>query len=421
MAGVGDDASPLWPMTKMRQAIASRASAGLRPPKLGYAAILSTGGMNPVHRGHVQLLLQAAKRLETIGYSVVGLWLSPSHDGYLQPKARGLGTIGLSAPFRLEVAQRAVAPEDLVDAAGWEVNYPGRWPDFPEVSEALQDELARQPEANELWPGKRPCVFYACGTDHAEKCGLTRGLRPSDGIGVVIVPRAGDSVPAERPDKLVRVASPASDAVAALSSTRVREAVEKKDLEYLSQALPPGAVEFLLRPSLEEHQRFPRDFELLGLDTTATSSPPRRRRIYISLSALLCGWDQEGEKLLEELPEAKLSWLSPQSRITSMLTQSTSPSGNSSSQRRGAARCFSSNPPTSSTTEHSSMGTLLRSTGPQSGFSSVGILSRTAFTLRCCLILRGGRPSSTDRRASSRKTSVLSSRTSKMALTIMLR
>merc|ERR1711959_745835 len=100
---MGVDASP-WPLGKMRSALAS-ARLYAQPPN-GFAVVLTTGGMNPLHRGHVQLLHQAAQRLNVAGYGVVGMWISPSHDGYLLPKAKALGTFGFTAPFRIELARR---------------------------------------------------------------------------------------------------------------------------------------------------------------------------------------------------------------------------------------------------------------------------------------------------------------------------
>merc|ERR1719502_798864 len=144
--------------------------------------------MNPVHKGHAQMLHQARERLEKEGYSVIGAWLSPSHDSYVLPKAASFGTPGLRADFRLELARRAVEDDDLVDVSSWEAKQEGRWPDYPVVAGALQQELRRHTE------GKGATVFYVCGTDHFKKCGLHLGMR--GGIGVVAVPRcASDGQP----------------------------------------------------------------------------------------------------------------------------------------------------------------------------------------------------------------------------------
>merc|ERR1719401_115270 len=98
--------------------------------------------MNPLHLGHAQLLRQATERLDRAGFRVVGAWLSPSHDAYVQPKAKHFGAVGLSAEFRLEVARRMVLEDPLIAVGAWEAQRPGSWPDFPEVCEALQSFLA---------------------------------------------------------------------------------------------------------------------------------------------------------------------------------------------------------------------------------------------------------------------------------------
>merc|ERR1719401_1470795 len=115
--------------------------------------------MNPVHRGHVQLLHQARARLEEQGFIVIGMWLSPSHDGYVQPKAKALQTVGLTSAFRLEVARCAVSEDQLVSIGAWEAQQPGKWPDFPEVTSALDAEMGKLHQQGLL--KARPTVFYA--------------------------------------------------------------------------------------------------------------------------------------------------------------------------------------------------------------------------------------------------------------------
>jgi len=237
----GGEEPPNWPRLKRE----GRSDV----PKKGLAVLLGTGGMNPVHLGHVQMLHQAAARLEAEGYGVVGAYLSPTHDNYLQPKAQRLRTIGLSGSFRLEVARRTVEHDSLVSASGWEIAQRS-FVDFPDVAHVLQDEL----------PEKR--VFYVAGTDHAERCGLLGGMGGK--IGLVIVPREGDSVPEEVYGQ-VYVAAPAGGDVASFSSTEVRNALQRRDLDYVSKALSPLAAKFLLDPSPEEKQRFEADFSKLGL------------------------------------------------------------------------------------------------------------------------------------------------------------
>jgi len=331
---MADSGAEPWPLAKFRAALAQAASEGAKPPK-GFAVVLTTGGLNPAHLGHVQLLHQARNRLEKVGYKVVGLWLSPSHDAYLQPKAKSLNTIGLSAGFRLEVSERAVAGDPLVAIGHWEAKQPGYWPDFPEVSEALQAHLAALPETELLLRAggaSRVQVFYACGTDHAAKCGLYRGLRPDAGIGIVVVPRQGEAARGENPGRMVYVAEPSEGDVASFSSTKVRAAIASSNFDQVASAMSPKAATFLLQPKLEEHSRFLDDFAKLGVtppseeklasfpdDLAHCGGTPQPRRIYVSLSSLMREWDGKGFELLKEIPSnalfffgSKRSWVFPE-------------------------------------------------------------------------------------------------------------
>lgn len=215
------------------------------------AALVTTGAMNPMHAGHKLMLKQAAVRLEKEGFRVIAAYASPSHDGYVQPKARSLGVLGLSADFRKEVARLTVEDDDLVEMASWEADYKGHWPDFPDVARNLDETLRRGLQ--------HPVqVFFVCGTDLFEKCGLCGGL---GGIGVVVVPRSGDQVPRELPSRKVFVAEQASAAIGKLSSTKVREALAKGDTAYLEASLPPQVAKLLLEPTQDQMASFSRDLE----------------------------------------------------------------------------------------------------------------------------------------------------------------
>ena len=201
---------PPWPLGKLHAAL--RASAGSAPAK-GYAVLLTTGAMNPVHRGHAQQLHQAGERLNAAGYQVLAAWLSTSHDNYVRPKCARLRTVGLSAPFRLELARRALEGDDLVSVGAWEATKEGTWPDFPVVAGSLQETLRSHRDHRGLQ------VLYVCGTDHFRKCGLHTGMR--SGIGVVAVPRGGGGPTGhEKPDKAVFIARGAEGEVAGYSSRR---------------------------------------------------------------------------------------------------------------------------------------------------------------------------------------------------------
>merc|ERR1711972_259159 len=106
-----------------------------------------------------------------------------------------------------------------------------------------------------------PAVFYACGTDHADKCELYQnGI--SGVHGVVVVPRQGDKVKKEKPP-LVFYAEPAEGEVASFSSTKVRSAIAAKDYDYIATSMSASVAEFLLMQA-EEYDRFPSDASVDG-------------------------------------------------------------------------------------------------------------------------------------------------------------
>jgi hypothetical protein len=161
-------------------------------------------------------------------------------------------------------------------------------------------------------------VFYACGTDHASKCGLSRG---NASFGVVIVPREGEALPAEKPDRHVFVAEAAQGEIASLSSTKVRAALKSKDQEFVASALSPEAAKFILSPTDDELRQFAADFQKLGVKTATNrtcSSSPEPRQVFISLSSLMSNFDRKGDALLQQIPSnalfffgSKRSWVFP--------------------------------------------------------------------------------------------------------------
>jgi hypothetical protein len=76
--------------------------------------------------------------------------------------------------------------------------------------------------------------------------------------GVVVVPRKGDSLPAEVPGK-VFVAEECTGEVASFSSTKVRNAVAQGDTEYVSKAMSPQAAALLLNPNPEQKKCYKDD------------------------------------------------------------------------------------------------------------------------------------------------------------------
>mmetsp|Transcript_16671 Transcript_16671/g.67225 ORF Transcript_16671/g.67225 Transcript_16671/m.67225 type:complete len:249 (-) Transcript_16671:1448-2194(-) len=230
------------------------------------------------------MLVSARACLEARGYVVVGAYLSPSHDAYVGPKAARLGTAAFSAALRLELTRRAVRDVPRVAVAAWEATRPGAaWPNFPDVCEALRDDLvaASSTKSGDDDAAKKegiPAVVYVCGGDHAVKCGLldaeTR-RHVAWCAAIVVVPRDDtdaaslvhhpeeDDDSAESSARLF-VAAPAAGGVAGYSSTKVREALARRDARRLEAYLGSReAAAFLLDPSPEDRRTYAADFEMI--------------------------------------------------------------------------------------------------------------------------------------------------------------
>lgn len=261
-----------WPMQRLHHALPGAHRE--RPA----CVLLTTGAMNPPHKGHAQLLRQARERLEGAGYQVWAAWMSPSHDGYVGPKAISKRTVHLSSKLRLHLAHLLVLGDPFVAVGYWEASKKGSWPDFPQVAEELQRTLKRLVDDQaELMPTLNlllgesgwPRVFYACGTDHAERCGLYDGFgRFCADVGVVVVPRQDEAPEPERPPE-VFVASAAPGEVAGFSSTKIRESFQiagKDEHAYLCNAICEAAADFMIGwGQLSWFEEFRTDFEKLHL------------------------------------------------------------------------------------------------------------------------------------------------------------
>ena len=216
-----------WPVDKIAGNLA-RASRGRR------CVLLTTGALNPVHRGHVAMFDRTRDVLESeYNIDVVGGFLSPSQDTYLSGKHGG-GTF-FPAVQRLALCAAATQDHPFLAVASWESSVSGHWPDFPEVTATLERVL------DERFPGEGIGVIYLCGQDHfryAARAGLP---------GVAVIARAGRAERSDAARTIYAVPTAADDPCGQMSSTRVREALQNDDLQTLRSCLQPAVLEMLLR------------------------------------------------------------------------------------------------------------------------------------------------------------------------------
>lgn len=121
--------------------------------------LVSTGAFCPVHRAHLEMLTLARQALEARGATVLGGYLSPSHDAYVALKC---GSRTLDARHRLRLCEEAVRGSDWLMVDGWEALENDQELNFTDVIVHLEDYLAAHV------PCHRPIeVVYVFGGDNA--------------------------------------------------------------------------------------------------------------------------------------------------------------------------------------------------------------------------------------------------------------
>jgi nicotinamide mononucleotide adenylyltransferase len=68
--------------------------------------LIKTGAFNPIHRAHISNMIKTKEYLERVhGFRVIGGYLSPSHDQYVQAK---LDEEFISGHHRIRMCEEAI-------------------------------------------------------------------------------------------------------------------------------------------------------------------------------------------------------------------------------------------------------------------------------------------------------------------------
>ena len=139
--------------------------------------LLSTGGFSPIHWGHMSMMKTAKQALEAQGRSVVGAYLSPSHDDYVSQKHNG--SAKLTARHRIHIAHLSAEEEEykkwlMVDP--FEAEYLPTDVNFTDIIRHLKSDLEEYVDSRGF------DVFYVSGADNA---GFIDVLKYLDG-GVIV-------------------------------------------------------------------------------------------------------------------------------------------------------------------------------------------------------------------------------------------
>lgn len=121
------------------------------------AIILATGSFNPIHDGHIEMMIRAKETLEENGYSCIGGFLAPDHDAYMRLK---LGKAAIPIHKRIKLIQAAAQAYEWLDVDAWAGL-------FHVTSINFTDIVYRMRLYIKAHLGVEIPVFYVCGGDNA--------------------------------------------------------------------------------------------------------------------------------------------------------------------------------------------------------------------------------------------------------------
>ncbi|CAF3702078.1 unnamed protein product [Rotaria sp. Silwood1] len=68
--------------------------------------LIMTGALNPIHRGHISIMIKTREHLERVNnFNVIAGYISPTHDDYVRRKLKNELILGR---HRIEMCRRAI-------------------------------------------------------------------------------------------------------------------------------------------------------------------------------------------------------------------------------------------------------------------------------------------------------------------------
>ena len=141
------------PVEKLRKKIEA-----IRDDRQRIAVLLTTGGMAPIHNGHIEMMEKAREIVEGRGYQVLGGYFAPGHDSYVGQKYGG--TAAIPAEHRCAMVELACQDSDWLDCDPWATRYMPAELNFTDIVRRLTDYIY-------FHFSVAVEVFYVFGSDNA--------------------------------------------------------------------------------------------------------------------------------------------------------------------------------------------------------------------------------------------------------------
>ena len=198
--------------------------------------LLTTGSFNPIHRMHLEIFNLAYNHLLSLKkYNILCAFISPSSDCYVKKKLPPL------IPFKSRCKMIETAINDYNDENKynelsiylhpWE-GYHNYFIDFPDVIKEIEGKLKEY--------NKNIKLIYVCGMDHYNHC---INLLKSNVIVIDRKPYLSDKYK-ENEDKLIFFIKDENNEE--YSSTSIREAYRKNDLEIIKKITFPNVAKMII-------------------------------------------------------------------------------------------------------------------------------------------------------------------------------
>jgi nicotinic acid mononucleotide adenylyltransferase len=120
------------------------------------AILLTTGSFNPIHDGHVEMMLKAKETIEKSGYTCVGGYFAPDHDHYMRIK---LGDAAIPIHKRIKLIAEAIKDHEWLNVDSWAGIFHVTSINFTDIIYRLQQYIKK-------YLGVDIPIFFVCGSDN---------------------------------------------------------------------------------------------------------------------------------------------------------------------------------------------------------------------------------------------------------------